>query len=229
MAIMTYQTLVDQIKVYANRTDDKFLNQIPNFIDQAMERIYSQGKNLGFQQTLSNVNQATTVRANQYYMAIPDDWIETITIQIQPVDGGNNPIGSLVTLLPQEYEYVTTIYPDVTVTAMPKYYAVTDDFNVMPNPQGQMVIYYGPTADADYYTYHTYLARPNFTNAGDTNYLTARYRRALLYGALLEAQPFLKDDERIAAIEKLYENALATLMKDKVSRYDDQSVRRDKS
>ncbi len=46
---MNYTTLTEQIKSYANRTDALFNAQIPNFIEQGINRIYSEAKNIGFE------------------------------------------------------------------------------------------------------------------------------------------------------------------------------------
>ena len=52
---MNYTTLTEQIKSYANRKDAAFNAQIPNFIEQGINRIYSEAKNIGFE-IITNVN-----------------------------------------------------------------------------------------------------------------------------------------------------------------------------
>lgn len=226
---MTYESLVTQIQVYCNRTDAKFLGQIPNFIDQAMEHIYLDNKNLGFQQELSSRLNEFAARVNNPVISLPINWLETISVQIQALDGGNNPTGPLITLIPQEYQYIKMIYPDVTATGVPKYYAITNSA-LNPNPNGVMAIFLGPTPIANYQTIITILARPPFgVGANNTNYITLRHSRLGLYASLTEAQPFLKDDERIPGLEGLYKNASDLLKKDKNARYTDKTVKTDKS
>ena len=45
---MNYNELTTQIGIWAKRTDQYFTQQIPLCIDQAINRLYSEAKNIGF-------------------------------------------------------------------------------------------------------------------------------------------------------------------------------------
>ena len=75
---MDYNSLVAQIKAYANRSDDLFNAQIPNFINQGINRIYNEAKNIGFQQVTQD-NLTFTRGTNT--VSKPNFWKETISFQ----------------------------------------------------------------------------------------------------------------------------------------------------
>ena len=52
-AAMTYDSLVQDLKDYCERTDEPFVNQIPRFIMMAENRIASETKPLGFLRTVT--------------------------------------------------------------------------------------------------------------------------------------------------------------------------------
>lgn len=69
-----------------------------------------------------------------------------------------------------------------------------------------------PTADQTYTNKMLYYAKSaELSSDSDTNWLTNNVPEVLIYGALLEATPYLKDDQRIAVWNSYYEGALAEL------------------
>jgi len=60
-----------------------------------------------------------------------------------------------------------------------------------------------------------YYERPEpLSESNQTNWTTQYAPQLLLYGALMEAMPFLKTSERIAEFQALYDRALAAVTKE---------------
>jgi hypothetical protein len=217
---MDYASLTIQIQNYANRSDDFFIAQIPNFITQGITRIYSEARSIGFQKIQDGnpvfaINTATITK--------PNDWKETISLSYTVP--GAIPLTKYV--LPRTYEFCKTYWPNDANTGDPVFYA---DYSLPQATVGAGQFFLVPTPAGAYQYQLTYLSTPIFTaNAGSNqNFLTDRYPSLLLYACLLETIPFLKDDERIAVFETLYNRALKDINKDTTDRYTDRLSKRDK-
>jgi hypothetical protein len=213
---MNYNELIEQIKAYSNRTDNLFTAQIPNFITQAISRIYSEAKTIGFQ-TIVAGNPTFTV--GNALIAKPADWKETISLSY--VIPGATP--TRVYLLSRSYEFCQTYSPIENVTGDPIFYADYD----LPTP-GPGRIFLTPTPGVAYQYELIYLRLPAFNGANIQNFIADRYPSLILYASLLEAAPFLKDDERIAMFDARYNKELNTVLKDTTGRYTDRTSKRDK-
>ena len=130
---------------------------------------------------------------------------ETVTNEVDinsdlttPVE--KNPIYSIEGLryvTPEEYDNIWT-HQDA---ASHKVYTVKGDKVLLaPVPAS------GVARDVTYYQKVTALSDGNTTNI-----FTANASSLLFYAALLEATPFLKDDERIPVWQGMYERTLSTL------------------
>lgn len=207
---MDYNTLILQIRAYAKRDDTFFTSQIPNFINQAINRIYSEAKGIGFEITSqSNLNRNNTLFDK------PAGWKETVSFRIID-DRGPSPITSYLYLRP--YEFCQSYWPDSTITGTPQFFA---DYN------NYLSYYIAPTPDYPYQVELIYLGLPNFGPGNITNFLTQRYPNLLLYACMLEAMPFLKDDERAPLFESFYNRALENINNDARKLYNDRVSKRD--
>lgn len=204
---MNYNTLTTQIINYANRSDAFFLTQVPDFINQGINRIYSEAKSIGFEITVAGL---FLVGTNQYQK--PADWKQTISITV-------NQNGITKLLLPRSLEFCQTYWSNPALTDVPQFYAdilAYDSF------------YYAPTQNAAVGYRITYLGLPLFNAQNPVNFLTERYPRLLLYACLTEAMIFLKNDERLPVVESLYKSALQGINTDASNRYNDRTSKRDK-
>jgi hypothetical protein len=69
-----------------------------------------------------------------------------------------------------------------------------------------------PTPDSNYATELTYYAKlSKLSNSVATNFILESSPDAYLYGSLLQAAPYLQDDNRIQVWATLYERALNDL------------------
>lgn len=185
MAVITnYTTLQTAVTDYLARTD--LSTFVPNFVQNFEERFYRDPKNFGsWMETAYTQNIASGV------IAVPNDFLAWKVVAIgsparklQPV-----PLSQLFDKFPRGGE-----------TGYPKLIARNgSNFN------------FGPIPDSAYEVSGTYFAKPaNLrTDSDGANWLTANAPDLLLYGSLKEAEPFLKNDERVALWSGFYDSALA--------------------
>ena len=204
---MTYNNLVADIESYLERTDQATLSKIPTFIGLAEQVIASEIKFLGNLVVVSS-NMVT----NDPIIQKPARWRKTVSMNVT-VAGDRRPI------LLRKYEYLREFWPDPTQTDVPEYYC---DYNydhwlVAPTP-------------ADDYAYEVlyYERIQPLDSSNQTNWFTQYAPQALLYGSLLQAMPFLKNDERIPMWQQQYQAIMEVLKTEDVARIGDrQAVVRD--
>jgi hypothetical protein len=212
---MNYASLTVQIQQYANRTDDDFNNQIPNFIAQAINRIYYEARDIGFEVTRSS---ALVPDNGDQTILFTTNWKETLSFTL--LDVRLNPIAQI--LLPRTYEFCLDYWPNLDQTAPPVFYSVRSYNN------NNLVFYLSPIPDLNYGYEINYLGIPLLDATHTTNFLTERYPALLLYACMVETIPFLKNDERIPVYESLYNRALQDVNRTAKERYTDRISKRDK-
>jgi len=208
-AVMTYDSLVNDISTYLERTDTATLEKIPQFIMLAEQIIAADIKFLGN----LNVVQSNMV-ANEDVLDKPARWRKTVSMNIT-VDGKRQPV------LLRDYEYLREYWPDSTQTDTPLYYSDYDYTHWLV----------APTPDTNYTFEVLYYQRvPPLSSANQTNWFTEYAPQAMLYGSLLQAMPFLKNDERVQLWQAMYQQAIEMLKLENVARIGDrQAIVRDAS
>lgn len=206
-AVMTYDSLVENIQSYLERTDTATIEKIPLFIMLAEQIIASQIKFLGN----LTVNESTMV-AGDPVIAKPARWHKTVSMNVV-VGGKKYPV------LLRKYEYLREYWPDPTQTSVPKFYADYDYSHWLVSP----------TPDAPYSFEVLYYQRVQpLDSSNQTNWFTEYAPQALLYGSLLQAMPFLKNDERVPMWQAQYEAIMQTLTaEDKLRIADRQAIAMD--
>ena len=202
-AVMTYDSLVADISSYLERTDTATLEKIPTFIMLAEQVIAAEIKFLGN----LTVNQSNMVQ-NQAVIAKPARWHKTVSMNVT-VGGVRQPV------LLRKYEYLREYWPDPTDTDVPKFYCDYDytHWLVAPTPDSAYtfeVLYYERIQPLD--------------SSNQTNWFTIYAPQALLYGSLLQAMPFLKNDERMPMWQAQYQNIMNVLKMEDVSRLGDRQT-----
>ena len=199
-AVMTYDSLVADISTYLERTDQATLEKIPTFIMLAEQVIASEIKFLGN----LTVMQSTMV-ATQPVIDKPARWHKTVSMNVV-VAGERKPV------LLRKYEYLREYWPDPTQTEVPKFYCDYDytHWLVAPTPAS------GYTFEVLYYERIQPLDSSN-----QTNWFTIYAPQALLYGSLLQAMPFLKNDERMPMWQAQYDKIINTLKTEDLTRIAD--------
>ena len=209
----TFTTLQQDIRRYLERgftlaSDQLVYEQIPRLINLAERRIARELKVQG----LINVITSTMVPGLAVYPK-PDRWRTTVSFNFGTGAQGNE----YNQLFPRSYEYIRSYWPDRTQTEAPQFYADYDYNNWIVEP----------TPDAAYpFEVLVYQLLPLLDDASQTNWLTEYAPQVLLYASLLEATPFLKNDERIPIWQQMYDRSAQALNGEDLSKILDRSARR---
>jgi len=205
--VMTYDSLVSDISSYLERTDQATLDKIPTFIMLAEQVIAAELKFLG------NLTVAeSTMVAGQPVIEKPARWRKTVSINVT-VNGDRQPV------LLRKYEYLREYWPDATETSVPKFYCDYDYTHWLVAPT--------PTSAYSYEVLYYERLEP-LDSSNQTNWFTQYAPQALLYGSLLQAMPFLKNDERIQMWQAQYQAIIETLKTEDLTRIADrQTIVRD--
>jgi hypothetical protein len=124
------------------------------------------------------------------------------------VDGKKQPVYL------RKYEYLKNFWPDADQTGTPEYYADTDweHWFLAPTPSTDFefeVLYYERVAP--------------LSSTNQTNWITQNAPNAMLFGTLLQAMPFLKNDQRTIFQQK-YTESLQALKTEDVARVGDRQA-----
>ena len=195
---MTFETLKQDVQRYLERgstyaSDPIVYEQIPRLINLAERRIARELKVQGFIAVVSD-----TLVVGQSVYAKPDRWRDTVSINIGT--GTNN--ANRTPLFTRVYEYLRSYWPNESLTSTPLFYSDYDYAHWL----------IAPTPDQAYpFEVLYYELPPLLDDSIQTNWLTEYAPQLLLYGTLLEATPFLKNDERIATWQQYYDRAASML------------------
>ena len=206
-SVMTYSSLVENIQSYLERTDQATLDKIPTFIMLAEQVMAADLKFLG------NLTVATSnMVQGENVIDKPARWRKTVSMNVT-VNGVRQPI------FLRKYEYLREYWPDPTQQDVPFFYCDYDYTHWM----------IAPTPDDDYAYEVLYYERVQPLDAtNQSNWFTEYAPQALLYGSLLQAMPFLKNDERIPMWQAQYEQIMNVLKTEDVARIGDrQAIARD--
>lgn len=201
--VMTYDSLVADVEAYLERTDAATISKIPTFVMLAEQQIATQIKFLGN----LTVNEST-MTASDPVIAKPARWHKTVSFNIT-VGGVRQPV------LLRKYEYIREYWPDASLTGVPKFYCDYDYDHWL----------IGPTPNSAYTFEVLYYERVQpLDSSNQSNWFTQYAPQALLYGSLLQAMPFLKNDERISMWRTEYDIAMSSLKSEDTLRIADRQA-----
>lgn len=203
-AVMTYDSLFENIQSYLERTDQATIDKIPTFIMLAEQVIAADMKFLGnLTVNTSNMVQGANV------IEKPARWHKTVSMNVT-VDGKRQPV------LLRKYEYLRNYWPDATQEDIPLFYCDYDYTHWMVAPT--------PAAAYDFEVLYYERVQP-LSSSNQTNWFTEYAPQAMLYGSLLQAMPFLKNDERTAMWQAQYTQIIEVLKaEDKLRIADRQAI-----
>lgn len=169
MALTSYSGLKTSVAGWLNRED--LTTQIDDFIDLAEARFNRELR------TNDMLARATTIITDDY-VDLPDDWKQLISVE---VDGFNDAATYIATK--EFYDKVADGY-----SGTPRYYTIVGNaIRLLPAPS--------PTATVEI-TY--YQAIPALSDTQTSNWLLTKSPDLYLFGALMAAEPYLMNDERVA-------------------------------
>ncbi len=202
-AVMTYDSLVADISSYLERTDQATLEKIPTFIMLAEQVIAAEIKFLG-----NLTVQQSNMIATQSVIDKPARWHKTVSMNVV-VDGQRTPV------LLRKYEYLREYWPDATQTDVPKFYCDYDYTHWLVAPT--------PAQNYDFEVLYYERIQP-LDSSNQTNWFTIYAPQALLYGTLLQAMPFLKNDDRIPMWQAQYDKIIGVLKTEDLTRIADRQA-----
>ena len=186
MALGTFTELKDAVADWLDRSD--LTARIPDFITLAEARL-----NRDLRIRPMEVRSSMETTSGQRYFNLPGGYLQMRNMQMN-----TNPITPLEYITP---EMLDRLYGSDTAGKPRAYTLIGDEIQLAPIP------------DSDYTVEMAFYEK--FTPLGDgtsgtvtTNWLTTNAPDILLYGALLEAEPFIKNDERIALWLNAYSSAV---------------------
>jgi hypothetical protein len=187
MAITTYAELQSSIANWLNRDDLTAVT--PDFISLAEAGI---NRDLRHYRMINRVDATLDSR----YVQMPADWLETVRFGITSGTTQRIELISRDDML--EYRQSNN-----DIAGVPRFYAnIGDTIEVFPTP------------DAEYQMQLQYYAKtPALSDSNVKNWLLSEAPDIYLYGALVQAAPYLNDDARVQTWAALYSAALQSLQK----------------
>ena len=186
MALGTFTELKDAVADWLDRSD--LTARIPDFITLAEARL-----NRDLRIRPMEVRSSMETTSGQRYFNLPGGYLQMRNMQMN-----TNPITPLEFITP---EMLDRLYGSDTTGKPRAYSLIGDEIQLAPIP------------DSDYTVEMAFYEK--FTALGDgtsgtvtTNWLTTNAPDVLLYGSLLEAEPFIKNDERIGLWLNAYNGAV---------------------
>ena len=196
--IMTYDSLVLNIKQYMERDDADFIAQIPNLIALTESSIAAELKTF-----MQLIVVETSLATNQTVLNKPSRWRKTVSMKVN---------GEPILLRSQDY---VAQYQSESTNGQPIYYSDYDysNWNFAPKP------------DQNYPVEIIYFAEIQPLDANNQqNLWTQIAPQAMLYGSLLQAQGYLKALDKLPVWKQYYTDALAALKKEDDARRVDRNT-----
>ena len=181
MSITTYAELQSSIADWLLRDD--LTSVIPTFISLAEAKFNRRIRDY-------RMVKRATAQVDTAYFAIPSDWQENIRFQLN-----TSPITTLEYVTPDQAAEEKRLYNS---SGRPAFFTmIGDQFQIVPAPDS--------TYDAEL----TYYAKiPALSGSNTSNWLLTKAPDIYLYGALMEAAPYLDDDARIQVWGGLLEQSM---------------------
>jgi hypothetical protein len=170
---MNYVELQSAITAYTENYETSFVANIPVFVQNAEERIYNT-----VQLPALRKNSTSNVSPTNKYLATPDDYLAVFSLAVVDADG------NYLYLLDKDVNFIRESYPHPSNSGLPRYYALFDQDTFM----------FGPTPDASYQVELHYFYYPESIVTAGTSWLGNNFESVLLYGSLLEAATYMKEE-----------------------------------
>ena len=182
MSITTYTELQRAIENWLNTP--AVAQDIPSFIDLAEAKFNRRIRDY-------RMVKRATATVDTGYFVVPTDWLENIRFQLN-----TTPITTLEYVTPDQAAEEKVIFSS---TGRPKFFTmIGSQFQVVPTPDSNTY-----TGELTYYS-----SIPALTDETTSNWLLAAAPDVYLYGALMEAAPYLGEDNRTQVWGMMLEQAL---------------------
>jgi hypothetical protein len=184
MSITSYTTLQSAIGDWLLRDD--LAAVIPSFISLAEAKFNRRIRDY-------RMMKRATAQIDAGYSAVPADWLQTVRFQLN-----TTPITTLEYVTPDQAAEEVRRYVSAGQTRF--FTVIGKQFQLIPAPDGQQ--------DGEL-TYYSKI--PPLSNSMQSNWLLEVAPDAYLYGALMEAAPYLDDAEKLTTWGTLLEQAMQAI------------------
>jgi hypothetical protein len=182
--INSYATLVTATEDYLARSD--LTSWVPNFLQNSQKKLYRSLR-------IRPMETALSVTIASGVAALPADYLDLKYAYVNA-----SPVKFLERVTPEE---IYRNYPVRSASGKPHWIAREAENFI-----------FGPYPDSTYSIAGIYYKQLDLLSASSTtNWFTTNAPEVLLYGALLEAQPFLMNDKRIPVWQALFNEAIDTI------------------
>ena len=186
MALTTYDELQTAVANWLDRSD--LTSRIPEFIALTEARL---NRRLRTRET----SEIATASVSSEFTALPTDFLDDRALRI--TDGTN-----IYELMRESPEVISQWKSWNNATSIPQFYTIQGaEFQVYPSPNATF------TATLIYRQ-----KVPALTTSNTSNWVLVKAPDLYLYGALLQAAPYLRDPEALASWTVLFEQALSELI-----------------
>lgn len=198
---VNYTSLVKDVQNYLERggsdlTDPTVYAQIPRLINACERKLAQVLKLQGQIEVL--VDAPRGLQAGNSILEKPDRWRQTVSMNF----GSGYTKNTRTPLFTRDYEYLRYYWPDSTQTGVPEFYADYDLTHWL----------IAPTPDQDYpLEVISYMQPVLLSEENQSNFWSDYTPNLLLYGSLLEAEPFIKDDARIQVWQGMWQLEVQSL------------------
>lgn len=187
MAAWTYTDLLEAVATWAHRTN--LTDQIPDFISLAEDEI-----NTEMRLRLMQVDESLTLASGARTIALPTRYLEPIKLELV-ISGQDN----------EQLSYVVPAQMVVNASSdaasQPRYWTINGDTIEFPTLADQA------------YSINFRMLKGFDIATTLTNALLTSYRGLYLYGALMQAAPYMVNDARIGTWQGMYEKLKAKVAK----------------
>jgi hypothetical protein len=192
--LTTFTGLSAEIPIWTNRNDTVFINEVPNFINLAQQRVFIDCPTMASQQYV----QGTFV-PNNNIISVPGLWGSNLTFEY--IDSATSDI---VILQYVPIEYLQTFNPAAdgisTESPLPRYYSNMS--------LGYLII--SPTPTEAYSFQIAYDANnPQLSSSQQTNFITQNLYDVLFLASMYYAYVFLQNDTQSQSYEQRYKERIA--------------------
>jgi hypothetical protein len=185
----TYETLKAAILSYIETDEENLVANMPIIVQQAEDRILKAVQLPDFRKNVTG-----TVTVSDPYLIMPTDFLSPYSMAVDNT--------GYEFLIFKEVSFVRQAYPDVTVTSVPKYYAIFSSEYFLV----------GPTPDQNYDIELHYFYKPESIVTAGTSWLGDNAESTLLYGCLVEAYTYTKGEaDMVKTVNTRYTEALDKL------------------
>lgn len=129
---MNFTQLSNAIQSYVESTEQYFVDNIPNFVQLAEERVYN-----AVQIPAIRKNVIGNFTSGDHYLALPEDYLASFSLAV--IDAN----GNYEYLIDKDVNFIRQSYPNATTdTGIPRYYSQFQPYTYL----------IGPTPDSSYQT-----------------------------------------------------------------------------